>query len=1217
MKIGFSATRLLGYSAIVWCIATVPAGAQTRHEIIRGRVTTDSGRPVSGATVRAQRAPDRAVRSASTDSAGAYSINWPDGTGDYLVSVSAAGLPPVSRRLTRAAGAADSVLVFDALLTNRPRVQQLPAVVSQAQRPSPTRNDDPEIGGTTANSPTYRRAPPDLVGDIAALQALVPGVVSTPAGNSVLGLAPSQNSVTMNGMAFAGAQIPRDARMRVAVSASSYDPSNGWFSGARTNVYVASSELFSLATGHLLIDAPSLQSTDPVSAHLGQRYTNVNGSLGMSGEILDDRFDYSFGLQGGRRSANVASLISADSYVLQRAGVASDSVSRFLHLLQNAQVPTIAGAPSSSLNDNVVFLGRLDHARYNWQTLQPSRTTWGLIGYGSYTHNQAQGLSPIGTPAHAGENTQQIGALTGEYSFYFGHDYLGDVRSGVTLTHNSTQPYLQLPDGRVLVTSAFADGSAGVAPLAFGGNSGMRADGRQWIWESIGEMQFYPAGAARHRVKLTADSRLDGYTQNTFGNQLGTFSFNSLTDLAANAPASFTRTLNAPTRTGGEWNGFLALGDLWRVSQNLQVMYGARLEGSAFTDAPAFNPAVESALGVKTNVAPALMHVSPRIGFTLNRPGAAGRPSGSIRGGIGEFRNLLDPALLSTPSVSTGLPGGLARLTCIGGAVPTPDWSAYETSTSTIPTQCVGTPVASYTDAAPSVQVVDPSYQPQRSWRANLAWTSGLWGRTVYTIEGISSLNLNQPGTVDLNFGGVQRFTTADEGRPIYASAASVVPTTGVVSSVDARKSNAFGRVASSVSDLTSYTNQLRFSFRPDLAKMGLYFRDPTVWYVLSDTRAQQRGFNGSTFGDPAALAWGRGDLDTRHQFTLQTVFWPRGTKPGPGFFFYGHFQSGLPYTPMVGSDVNGDGLVNDRAFIFDPAKVSDASLASGLRALRTGGSKSVQDCIGRRSGAAARNSCEGPWTASLNLNVIVNGADLSRSLDRFQLGLNFTNPLSGLDELIHGASNLHGWGAAAQPDPVLYNVRGFDPATNRFAYQVNPRFGSTSPAMTTLRAPFRLTLDVTMDLARPLPDQQLDRWLRPGRGGRSTPKLTADQLTQRLQRNVPDPYGELLQQTDSLLLTADQVTKLQAARAAYRARIDAGWRDLGRYLEALPEVYAFGEVSRHTDDVIDNAWELTRLEVREQYPKILASEQLAILPGWSNRLYQADRPLHVRLFVQ
>jgi len=101
--------------------------------------------------------------------------------------------------------------------------------------------------------------------------------------------------------------------------------------------------------------------------------------------------------------------------------------------------------------------------------------------------------------------------------------------------------------------------------------------------------------------------------------------------------------------------------------------------------------------------------------------------------------------------------------------------------------------------------------------------------------------------------------------------------------------------------------------------------------------------------------------------------------------------------------------------------------------------------------------------------------------------------------------------------------------------------------------------------------------------------------------------------------LAAAQAARTAAdeTEAAYRARIDATWRDLGRYLEALPEVYDFGEVSRRTDEVIDSAWELTRLDVREQYPKILAAEQLAILPGWSNRLYQADRPLHVRLFVQ
>src|SRR5690242_7282654 len=466
-------TQLLsfGLAAALFALAARQLGAQTRHEVIRGRIVTDSGRPVADAVIRAQRAPDRALKSAQTDRAGLFSIDWPDGTGDYLVTVTAAGLPTLSRRVTRTG--TDTVLTFDALLTNAPRVQRLPAAVSQAQRPSPTRNEDPDVGATSSMANTYHREPPDAVGDLAALTALVPGVMSTPAGNSVLGLSPSQNSVTLIGMAFGGGQIPRDVRMRVNVSASNYDPANGWFSGARTNVYVSSSELFSLATAHLTADAPSLQATDPIAAHLGQRYTNVNGSLGMSGEIPDDKFDYNFGLQGGRRTADVASLVDASSDLLRHAGVASDSVSTLLKLLQSAHVPTIAGAPNSSLNDNVVFLGRIDHARYDWATLKPSRTTWGLIGYGSYTHNQAQGISPTGTPAHAGATTQEIGALTGEYSFYFNNDWLGDVRSGVTLQHNSSNPYLQLPDGRVLVTSALDDGTTGVTPLAFGGNSSM------------------------------------------------------------------------------------------------------------------------------------------------------------------------------------------------------------------------------------------------------------------------------------------------------------------------------------------------------------------------------------------------------------------------------------------------------------------------------------------------------------------------------------------------------------------------------------------------------------------------------------------------------------------------------------------------------------------------------------------------------------------------
>src|SRR2546425_7254168 len=37
-----------------------------------------------------------------------------------------------------------------------------------------------------------------------------------------------------------------------------------------------------------------------------------------------------------------------------------------------------------------------------------------------------------------------------------------------------------------------------------------------------------------------------------------------------------------------------------------------------------------------------------------------------------------------------------------------------------------------------------------------------------------------------------------------------------------------------------------------------------------------------------------------------------------------GRLTSGAPFTPVVGSDINGDGARNDRAFIFVPATAPD-----------------------------------------------------------------------------------------------------------------------------------------------------------------------------------------------------------------------------------------------------------------------------------------------------
>jgi len=1206
------------HACAVWLLL-VPARvwAQSPHEIVRGRVTSDSGVPIAGAIVLTIRIPDTLTKSATTDAVGRYAIDWPNGSGAYEVRITSPGCQPFQTQVRRTGP--DSVLVVDARLAPIAAVELAPVVV-RAQAPQPDRAQPADVGTGAVETMSYagnaaRRLAPDLAGDLTAIVALAnPGALPVPGGYSVLGLSPGQNSTVLNGMAFPGTAVPRGANTLVRSSTSNYDPANGWFSGARTNVQLPTGGLFSTWEGHVTMDAPQVQATDPVAAKLGQRFTGVDAVVSGAGHMLDDRFAYNLSLQGGRRSADIASLITADADLLQHAGVAADSALHFRQLVQQAGVPlTLRGVPGSNTTDNVLFLGRVDHTPYNWNTMTSARTTWGLTGYASWNRVQAQGMGPTATPAHAGSATREAAALQGDYSFYFGYNYLGDLRSGVTYARDHLQPYLSLPDGIVQVVSTLPDGQGGVSSLQFGGNAGLHTDKRAWTWESTAELQFYPTGAVAHRVKLDADLRLDRYAQDVLSNPLGTFSYNSLGDLAANQPATFTRTLTAGTQRGGVWNAYLALGDLWRASPALQLLYGLRVEGSAFVDRPASNPVVDAVFLARTDYAPNTLHASPRLGFTFAPPRANGRPAWTLRGGVGEFRNLLDPNLLAGPSAFTGLPGSVTRLTCLGAAVPAPDWAAYQTDPATVPRQCAGANAA-FVDTAPTVQLVARGFTAERSWRANLTWAGSL-GRNPFSIGGVYSVNRDQHGTVDLNFAGLTRFTLPDEGRPVFADPANIVPATGAVSPVDARRSAAFGRVVSRVADLRSVSRQLIVTFRPAIS-LGRRIGDPMIAYTLSSSRARQRGFDGATFASPADAEWARGDLDARHQLVVQTVFRPLGDVRLL-FFLSGRVQSGLPFTPLVASDVNGDGLANDRAFIFDPATAPDSGLGRDLRTLMSSASPSVRTCLDRQLGhAAGRNSCVGPWTAQVNVGVRLSGQQLFH-LPRLDLTLNLANVLSGVDQLVHGSRHLHGWGAPATADPTLYVVRGFDPATRRFGYAVNPRFGATQPSLTTLRAPFRITLDANIDLGRPLPLQAVSRWLWPGRGGHPGPRLTPDALRQRLERQVPDPYLEVLGQSDSLLLSAPQVASLRQVDSLYQRQMDSVWTGLADYLSSLPDDFDTGTAYRSMDAVIDDAWELTRRDVQQQLKMLLTPAQLATLGGLAGQLYRAAGRFHFpRMFV-
>jgi hypothetical protein len=294
------------------------------------------------------------------------------------------------------------------------------------------------------------------------------------------------------------------------------------------------------------------------------------------------------------------------------------------------------------------------------------------------------------------------------------------------------------------------------------------------------------AGGRTHRFRTTAWGRVDGLRQEAAGDLLGRWSYNSLADLADNRPAGFSRQLTAPVRSGAAWNAATSLSHQWNRSRGFHLLYGARLEAGGFATRPADNPLVASTFGVASRPPSALVHVSPRLGFswTYSRLRDNGRmgfgtnygnfnrgPAGTLRGGIGEFRDLVRPDARRrrtgqhrarrrhhAPLVRRRTPrrSPTGRASTIPGAAPT---------------RCAdGTGPSPLAQTAASVALLDRGWRPPRSWRASLDWST-LVGRWAVRANGLASLDLNQPGLVDLNFAGLERFALGTEaGRPVYAT---------------------------------------------------------------------------------------------------------------------------------------------------------------------------------------------------------------------------------------------------------------------------------------------------------------------------------------------------------------------------------------------------------------------------------------------------------------
>ncbi len=1103
--------------------AEAQVGATT--DLLTGVVSDSSGRPLADATIEAVSLETQIGRRQQTDARGRYTIVFPDGGGQYRMTAKMIGMAPRSATVTRQAD--EDRLVWNVALGTS--AVQLQSVTVRSR--TPVRTFEPPAPGSSERviTPDAAARLPLDVSDLTALASLVPGVVAlagsdtTAAAFSVAGQRADANAVTLDGLLFGSGSVPQDAVRATRVVTSTYDVARGQFSGGLvasttrggTNVIQGTAN-YSLRDDNLTLDGGNSPFTS------GFTQNQLSGGLG--GPIARDRLFVFGSAQAQLRTDAQPSLLDGTATDFERLGVNPDSVSRLLSILGAQGIPSATGQfPDSRRNNTYSALLRFDYLLADAHTLTV-RGDW---------RGSSQDPSRVGSlslPQTGGSLSTDGGGGMVTLTSRFGVHFVNEARAYLTASARDGTAFTLLPEGRVQIASDLSDGARGVSSLTFGGSSGYPLRSRTRALETSNELSWLP-GNGTHRIKLGTLYNINRSSDITSNNQLGAFRFNSLADLEGGRPASFTRTVAPLARDATGIEAALYLADTWRATRAFQLTYGVRGEGSHFRSPPAYNPGIDASFGQRTDELPSEVHLSPRAGFTWTLGTTEGAPpKWTIRGGGGEFRSPMPLSLASLAQSSTGLANSESQLVCVGEGSPVPDWAAYGANQSSIPTECVpgGPAVAT---AAPNAVVFARDFSAPRSWRTSLGAQRTLTALIRLSVDASYARGVQQTGFADLNLNTTPAFGLSNEsGRPVYVAPSQIDPGTGAVGFTGSRIDPAFGQVIQAGSNLSSDSKQVTTSLG-GVTRKGIIFQTSYTYSrardQLSSSGFGTSGFGGATTaGNPNIPEWARSDLERRHSF-LTTLTYPIGRSVE--ITTIARLTSGTPFTPRVGSDINGDGLRDDRAFIFSPTGAPSASVGDAMNRLVSSAPPRLRDCLTAQFGSVAgRNSCTGPWQGSLDLQLNYRPTILGLRR-QLMISVVTVNLLRGVDDLLHGSAGAHGWGLNTRPDATLLYVTGFDSSTNNFSYAVNERFGATGGTTTAIRSPFQVGIQARLTIGPDRTRQALDG-LRRGNAG-------AGGLAAQLATRLPNPADSVLAMRDSLGLTADQQAKLKVLADSVRAQ--------------------------------------------------------------------------------
>lgn len=1155
----WSRVSVLPMSLCALALVSSPAVAQTDQlDVVYGRVYAASdSTPVIGAALNLRPLKGAGEMNTLSREQGVYAFFWMDGPHAYTLRVSARGFATKETRVVRNGTKPD--MVVDFYLQRASTASLSPVKVLAASRAMSVR-----IGGAMSDRLGMERSgarteqlTPEQQGNVNALVVAMPDVRVTTGldgetSYSALGLAASQNNVMLNGSTFSGTALPRDAVGFARFARTPFDPSRGGFSGGQISVVLLPGSNNSVNTVRLTGNSSRLASLigssgDPTGA---QSQLHVSGTA--SGAIVPDRFFYNTSAQARRRWSDVHSVFDDG---LHLAGPGADSIRGATEVLSGL-FPTMNLVRTRRVTEEGSVLGRFDLTPYATNALS-------ITVAGQHASTSGALANASATPSHAGIASVSAASEQLKFSRILG-GATNDLRLSLSQNRSRASPVLLMPEGRVLMGGSAVNGSPVL--VEFGGNSRLPVDWSSYSLEATNEISWYTSGGS-HQPKIWFRLRKNHSRQVDNTGRLGTYTYFSLDDLAHSLPSTFERNLESNIATA-EVSGFDAsVGDLWQLTPSLLVQYGARFESARYV---ARVHTVFREIGAPQSPW-ATAAVSPRLGFkwtygsaTLSTVDVAGQPKGEIHGGIGVFRNDITAERLAA-GLSRASTNG-KRLVCVGSAILPFGWNSDASLPASSEQQCeVEGNLGLFTALTPSRSFYSNSYQPETSARAVVGWALALrWGWNV-GIELTESRALHQPGSIDLNLSSDEKFVLADEGgRPVYVLPEAITAA-GVPSIQGSRVASQLGALTEFRSDLESRASQVTLTIGTPRSEVRRYSFD--AGYTFSSARDQVRGFGagGSTAASPQVVEWGRSLGETRHQLVFNGS-WKFSERNEIGVM--SRLRSGGYFTPLVSSDINGDGEANDRAFIF-PMESGDSALDAGMTRLIGVASRSVRGCLGAQRGrVGGRASCEGPWTMSLDGHIAVTPQQwLGR---RATLTLSIVGLPMIADRLLHGSAHRHGWGQADIPDPILLSVRGFDASATRYRYTVNPNFGKSLGRNLGLPQSAQLTFDARVLVGR-MPPGMTGASPTRSRSATTAGTLTSEALALRrasLDRSVRNIIDQVLMLREQLHLDSAQSAALLALQLRYTTVSDSAWTGAERDAGGVTEMRAQG-VERYLDGLL------------------------------------------------